>query len=497
MLVICALLAAGPLSFLEQPLPGVRVGPVIPYTGQPATNYLRADLDGDGQPELILPDAIYFQRDGHFPEEYRGSWPEAVTAGEADVFGRALYVRTPDGLCIYTREGTNWREALRQPLDWPGARDAAGATAPEHALHFRRFVYDLDGDGDPELLDLSADGLHIFGRTGDRFTPKGVLDVLPAMTLAPATRQTLWPPEARRIVLPEQAMSGRLLVEKGALVLLTRTEMEGGARAYRRTRITLARDESGHFEEADRHETRTGPLPPHVRPCNLRGGGALDFAGGRWLLSETTPVPLPLYETWASLDGGNSFHIERAPSFQHFRPHCSFLDFDGDGDLDLVTESSRLFEGGIRESVNRYLTERTMPHEIRIHAQADGAFGSGQAARFSLEIDLGAPPAAGGAMLERYRDGALVNLTGDFNGDGFRDLAVRSAADRLVVYLARGWTGFDRKPAATFTIPADAEFAVADLNGNGLADIVLERNMLEEEGEVAETTAHLNRGNVP
>ena len=475
MLAICLLLAAGPIHFVDQPLAGVSIGPPTPFSGQPTTNYLQSDLDDSGQVELVLPDAIWFQENGTFPESSRVPWPVTGPMTEGDVFEAGLYIRTPHDLRLFHRSDGQWRETLHQPLEWPGTRLPGPSIDGQHqSVALRRFTYDIDGDRTPELLDLDGQGVHVFRQVRGRYVAAGVLGVLPTMTLKPSTTQTIWPAERRHIVLPEQGMACRLLVRHRALALITHTNADDGTLAFHRELIQLAQDADGRFVPGERTLSQFDSLPPHVRPCHLNDDETLDFAGTRWLVSESSPLPMPIQETWVSLDGGASFHIERAPAIQHFRPLCNFADVDSDGDLDLITESTRLFAGGTQEAIKRYVSERTLPHRIEIRAQSATHYNP-DPVTIDLDIDLGAPPVSGGPMLERYQRGALLNLTGDFNGDGFLDLCARTAPDRLAIYLARsaGHGAFDKGPIDTVGLPPEADFSVADLNGDGLADLLL------------------------
>lgn len=486
MLALLALLAAGPASFLEKPLPGVQIGPITPFTGKPATNYLQSDLNADGFPDLVLQDGLMLQQGGGFPDEYRSPLPPSDGYVEADVFGHALYFRTANRLTVYTVAEGGWRPVLDQPLDWPGARDLLPlALGRGPAVTFRRFVYDVDGDDTPELIDIDGQGLHVFRQRNGRYETAGLLNVFPAMLLSPSSTQEIWPANARRIVLPDQQLSCRLLVEKNALTLLTHLGVSEDKVTYQQDAIALHLAENGNFTVSDRVTAMLNGLPAFVRPCHLNGDPVLDFAGGRWLLSETTPIPMPIYEIWATLDGGATYHVQRAPCFQHFRPHCTFLDFDSDGDMDLVTESTLLYQDGVRETMNRYLTERRLPHRIEIYPQDANAFSKTAAVSHTVYLALESPPIAGGAMITRYEAGKLINLTGDFNGDGYLDLAARTAPARLCLYLADGWKGFGDTPSESIAIPENADFAVADLNGDGLADLLL--NWEEERGDTAET----------
>jgi hypothetical protein len=218
--------------------------------------------------------------------------------------------------------------------------------------------------------------------------------------------------------------------------------------------------------------TETKPLPAHLHPCRLNDDDQIDYAGGLWKLSDSSAVPKAFYETWATLDGGATFHVRHAPSFQNARPRCMFVDFDGDGDLDMVTESAGLLEGGLREGLSRFLTRKALDHSVAVYPQAQGQFWKKPAFRATFRIRLEAPPIRNGPLFGRYQAGELFDLTGDFNGDGYRDALVQEGPGRLGVYLARG-LDFPGRPDARPRIPASARFNVADVNGDGRSDIVL------------------------
>lgn len=473
MLTLVAMMAFGQLLFDEQTLPGLRTGPVATFTDTPSTNFLHADLDGDGLMELLLPDAVYFQEKGRYPENRRVPLPPCTGSVEADIHADALYYRTSSGLSVYTWRDGQWRRDLDQTLPWPG-EDISFRPAENRATVpvFRRFLYDLDGDGVPELVGLDAEGVHIFRRGAERYEPAGKLAVFPTMMINRGHPQAIWPPERRRVVLPEQRMTCKLLVAESGLAVVTDLDGAEGRIRYRRDDLRLASDSDGIFSIADTQTSTSGEFPGHIRPGRLNGDDQLDYGGVQWVISGMAPVPMPIQETWASLNGGESFHVERAPTFPSFRPLTSFVDFDGDGDMDMVVESTSFFEGGLRESINQYLSRRTIPHTIRIHDQAEGRFSDAPLSA-SFEIELEAPPISPGPMMARYQSGALVNITGDFNGDGYRDLVIRRSARRVEIRLSRQWEAFESAPAAVIEVSESAHVSVADINRDGLSDVLV------------------------
>ena len=176
-------------------------------------------------------------------------------------------------------------------------------------------------------------------------------------------------------------MACRFFLDHTALWVLTQEDSSGadlgwggrGVRYFCRA-YPLAREGEWAAQGDGVTTVSSDVLPRHLQPCRLNEDGMIDYAGGRWEVSETAAFPVPLYETWATLDGGKHFYVQRAPSLQQSRPHCSFVDFDGDGDLDMVVEATGLFEGGAREALERFLTRSAVDHVIRVHVQGNGRF---------------------------------------------------------------------------------------------------------------------------
>jgi hypothetical protein len=483
MIPLIASLIFGALTFSDQDIDGIRIGPPNMLTGASTVNYRHADIDGDGLADLVLGSGILIQRAGRFPPEERIDLPPAAGEAALDLYEDRLYLRHTDHIVVWRREGGAWKRVYEQEIAWPESRTAWGywPGASENRIRLERFLYDVHGDGYPDLVTVTPEGIHVFPGTESGW---GAAVLLPLPPLLPVrvTDQQLWPPDARRITFPARRMSCRFYIHDGAIRLLQRDQGGAGAAQWQIRRWQLP--ESGAAGAVPAADSVTAPLFDWMEPCRLNEDDVQDFAGGNWQYSTASVMPVLLYESVVTLDGGTTLQRFRAPSFPHYRPQCMFIDFDGDGDHDLITESALLFEGGVRETVNRLLSADTLPHLLSVYVQAGGRFENTPRLRREIAFRLEKAPYRNGPVLERYRRGELLNITGDFNGDGYRDLVTRERIGRLSVYLAAGY-GYPEEAAAELGIPGEARFRIADINADGRSDICIFTFSSDSEDEAA------------
>lgn len=475
MIALLCVMCAGALVFEEQDTADVTVAAPVRALGA-GIDLRVADIDGDGAADIVVSRGVCFQQGGQFRADGFAPFPAMEERPLCDVWPRD---RAPARLFLQFREGLKvleWREGqwafvVEQALQWPGTPrtvspfdDAEGAASVE----FGRFLHDLDGDSAPELVVPGETGLHIYVRDGAGYRDLEPLAVFPALAVAGVPPQRLWPEEARHVVFPVREMACRFVLEGDRLTVAAAEPLPGQNRRFRITEYRL--DAASGYQPAATRETVTEPLPVFMKPRRLNPDGVLDFAGTDWTMSETLPVPAPVSQTCASTDGGKTVQTVRSNGFQTWQ--C-FADIDNDGFADMITEATGLYDGGVREAAARFLTGRNIRHEVRIHLQRPGGtFPAQPDIRAPFTIHLDRPPVSGSRFLLAYLWGELLDLSGDYDGDGRRDIALRDRVDRLAVYLNRGM-GFSAKADASVPLKEDEGFVVLDLDGDGRSDLLL------------------------
>ncbi len=489
----------GAVIFVEKEMDTIAVGRPNPLTGRPSVNYRHADFDRDGLVDIFLPDRVLLQRGGEFPAALSVPLPLPLKKPEYDVFDSKLYLRTGDRLEIHRLNGMTWERVLRQTIAWPdllpGEDETPGETGVERTHGtLGHYLHDLSGNGVPEIVVPAADGLYIYANEGLEYGAKHVVDVYPSPKVIFPERAEVWPAQARTIAHPPSRLRFRLFLDGDSVTVLSRSADPSGLIRHH-TSVWLLEPKRGYQPRDGGPATSvTARIPAHLQPCRLNGDTTPDFAAVRSHISETSPMPQPIQELVLTTDGGKTLQSFRSRSFQTL---CVLVDFDGDGDLDVVVESTGLYKGGLRESLTRSLSERTLTHTLAIHLQdAQGRFSKTPDLVQKLAIKLARPPFRDGPLFAEYQNGGSVNITGDLNGDGKRDLVVRTHPERLSIYLNDD-LAFPKTPSRTLDIEPGARFGVADVDGDGRSDIVIHREASLESGASRRTAVYFSRRNAP
>jgi hypothetical protein len=461
MIAVLPFLLAGALTFVEQDI-----------TDDISAGYRQADLDRDGSMDLILPSAVYFQRNGGFSQGGRVSLPDLgdtqPVIGQGfpicDVWADTLFMLSATTLYRVRWESGAWQVLHSQPLTW---LQSPRLVPKGQNVVLQRFLHDINGDGVPEIVLPGEDGLHIYSRNGQDYAEVNRLDVFPAFQVVSGRlpAQVLWPEANRKPAFPGREMECRCSFSGNRLIVIAEKGLKGSNVRYRVRHYEL--DQGFALIPEKTHGDLTEPLPGSFRPI-LRGkDGGIDYAGCERKHAEASAIPLPILEARVTSDGGKTFQGVRAVSCELID---GFADLDGDGDLDIAVCSSDIFEGGVRETVARALTALELTEEVRVYFQdPPGRFPKEPNIVFPFKLKLDAPLAMMGDLRFLWN---TCSLRGDFDGNKHFDLLLARSSDELAVHLFEG-NSFSKTPNAVLAVGGEEEYEIADLDGDGRSDIIL------------------------
>lgn len=477
MISLVPLLAFGTITFVEQDIDlyGVFGHDGRYHYGLPSTTFRLADLDGNGESDLVLPLTVAFQRDGSFSKSGQTRLPAFSEAPQCDIWGNLLYFLFPDRMEVVRWTETGWQAILSQPVAWPAPLNEKMPDAPEegrsYPVQFDRFLYDLDQDEQPEIVRAALDAVHVFAKKDLFYEQAARWDIYPPNRIRPSAPSNLWPAGVRVLVPPSESMWCRLQIDRRGVTVWRTSYIDGTTQKDSRRQYPFHREQPFELDHTRVQESTQEPVPAQYRRYVLNEDEALDYfyvgKGG-----ETSgPLPVPTIKTVASADGGKSFTEVQSDGIR--RPEFPFVDYNGDGRLDLVTDSKMLMEGGIRETLLRGLTRRKVEVTIEIRLQDEnGKFSDSADLRASFSIELDRPPVSQSNMFESFLSGELVKLTGDFTGDGIVDAAIMDRPDRIAVYEGQT-NSFSKPPISTLQVLRDSKFFVADADGDNRADLIV------------------------
>ena len=147
------------------------------------------------------------------------------------------------------------------------------------------------------------------------------------------------------------------------------------------------------------------------------------------------------------------------------------LDIDGDGFVDLVLGHIPLVN---REGLRKMFTTEQVDLILKFHFyRAGSGFPKEPDCQHVATIHF--DPEFFLTLEQHPYYEQFVNLTGDFNGDGKKDLVVRDRARELGVWFFVSKTkGFNAEADLRVTFPDPVEdWEVKDINGDGLSDLVV------------------------
>lgn len=486
------LAAVSPFSEIQ--LDSLYVGGVNPLSGEVSLNVRQVDINGDGLSDLLFPDRVLLQAEGVFDEGESIALPDVELSPAVDVFEGTVYLRFSGRLAAFRYEENAWVSVLDVEVQWPDALDrvvegkeAVGEIDGNVIARppvFERFLHDVNADGSPELVFPIQDGLHIYGLVDGVYIHYPVLDIFPKTKLIPLDEVVSESNVERRLSYPDQHLVFHCVIEGDLVLLLTKQLVHDSMVQYTEYRYSLSLDAQGYGAALLDEPKQTVPFSEDVQPCRLNPDQQIDFAGGVLDYTSSLALLTPIYSTQVQTTPDIGLQLFRSKSFV---PHVMFCDVNQDGYLDLILERTDITHGGLRETLNRFTTQRKFRHFVNVHyQQADGRFSSQVDVSVDEVIRLDQTPIRLSEMFERYQGGRLVNFTGDLNGDGMNDCVIQSTPDALSIYFVNTLGEVSKKPLMV-GIESHETFHVVDINGDGVSDIVLQ-GIAEHEGESTPST---------
>lgn len=335
---------------------------------------------------------------------------------------------------------------------------------------FERFVYDIDADGIPELIFPMRDGLHIYRFTQNTYKPSPPLRLFPETELIPLETTASTSGLARQLTFPDQHIAFHAAIENDRITILTRKNNNDATTRYTTRSYQIQYDDGFSFETLS-PEIQSPVFPLHMQPCKLSPDTQIDFAGGSLDYASTLAILTPIYTTTIYTTSDEKPQTFRTKSFT---PHTNFTDINNDGYDDLIQETTHITSGGLRETLNRFSTQKKFNHTVAVHLQNNHhQFSKVPDITKTVNIKLDQTPIRLSSMFQRYQAGKLLNLTGDFNKDTHNDLLVQISETDLALFLFTQ-DAFAHTPNHIIPIHPYETFHVIDLNQDGYSDILFQ-----------------------
>jgi hypothetical protein len=461
--------------------------------------YHICDLDGDGASDILLTTEVVFQRDGAFRNENRHALPELGESAICQVWNRDIYFRTATRLEVIRWEDSAWKRILSQEIDWPTSGDIDTGDGPQEAGRaavnkFGGYLHDLDGDGNPEIAVPGPDGVHIYRRTGAFFEPAGVLDIYPPVSLEPQSGVALWPDADRLIQSPYLSRSCSYGFKGDQITVVHRERLSQTQCRYHWARYSIA--------VQDDHVSVQGPIAEmmsdavstlHTDALRLNDDDLQICRVDRRKIYQSS-LPMPILEiAVTSVNRKETVTLQMLASVMD----PLFVDVNHDGRKDLILQGTGYFDGGLRETVLRATSRRRVDLLVHIHLQTDtNSFSELPDIAHTFVVDLDQPPLRYAAMAHLLYLGLILNLEGDFDGDGFLDAAVHDRPDRVAVFLGSP-DGFMDKPYAVVPASPRSTVQATDIDGDGHSDLIVSHWAEDDSGPMPRDVMYLLRDSAP
>jgi len=494
----------------------------------PARSHRVADVDGDGKLDLTF---VFTREDSAEPnrgkdgqeEDYWLSTclyepePHFSHCVDFDLPGQTrgydlgpLDDRRGAELLLVTRDGAaiaSFANGAYGPLEALALESLLSATDPGAPLALQ-LLFDLDRDGRAEVLVPTLRGPALY-RTTDRG-----LSVLATLG-SPATVRYRFSNPAREVGAAADRERVRRVSAQATALPIVVDDFDGDGRDDittsdgPRLRVFL-QAEDGTFPDEPSFDIERSVLTSEEEEggfsgealgfADLDGDGLADLIALKWGSShERTQMDRHLF--YARPGPSYPETADQILRSESFFPDFEVLDLNGDGRRDLVIPYFHIAPS----QAFKVLTQNALRVQLRMFLmREDGRYAQGEGKRFAkvdrrvvLDYQLNVIRMIFGSRGPPDSFSPLLTARGDFDGDGFADLATDSGGDRLHIRFGNERAEYSSLPDLAFPFESSLAYEVVDLNRDGRSDLVAYYGAAAKRASGERAPVELRRGNRP
>lgn len=443
------------------------------------TEIAAADLNGDGLHDLVVlhtkgysPDterwlSLFWQKpDGGFSSAADRTWKLSERVAAIDVGdvleepGDELIALTASGASIVRYSDSPDSSSLL-----PVITGVTGMILPSREqVPLLDFCQDWDGDGLDDILIPGLDGLSLFiARSETSFADPQMMDMEVRLDLSVGDNDSGSDLDAVSVTRRLPGLIPIDLDRDGDRDIVAHWDDQVSFHLQNDGEFSRSPDASCRLDLLTDEEKADGDFEVGVSVIDVDGDGLADLFGGKSASRGVADYSSSVVLHYG--DGGLGFAGEPDWSISvQGMSRGRWLDIDGDGRKELMLP---VIDLGLTDIVRILITKKVKVEFYFYFLSEDRSIP--QEPNFTQEVTLK-------VGFEEEGSAQIVNLRGDYNGDGRKDMVVATGDTELSVFLGKEPSKgelFNRKPAEKIQVGTFGDFKPLDLNGDGRDDMIL------------------------
>lgn len=443
------------------------------------TNIVAADLDGDGQEDLVVlhtkgrsPDverwiSIFWHKpDGSFSSAADLTWelPDEVAAVDTGDLtedrGVEILALTTDGVSVIGYPSAGDRSSLE-----PIVRGVNGSILPSrNEVPIVDFAQDWNGDGMDDLAVPGFGELYLFLTGGDTLSAvPQICELETQIDLSVSRGENGSRFGAVDVTRKLPHLAGIDLDGDGDKDLVTYMEDVVRFHLQENGRFSRVADSKVEMNLITSDDTDEDDYELEVSVLDVDGDGLADLFGGKSISRGVGDFS----STVALHYGDGTLGFVGEPDWTTTVEGMSagkWLDLDGDGRMELMMPIINL---GITDIVRILISKKVKVDYYFYFPAEDRSISDEPDFMKEVTLDVG---------FEEGGEAQIVSFEGDYNGDGRRDLVIATGGMELSVFLGKEPSKgelFSRKPVERIEVDTFGDFKPLNLNGDDKQDMIL------------------------